>query len=52
LLIAYERAQTLGRDPEIRRAMGVVRYLAYRRATSAPEGVVTFPLTRSRPKAE
>lgn len=30
LLIAYERAQTLGRDPEIRRAMGVVPYLGYR----------------------
>jgi dihydroceramidase len=38
LLIAYERAQTLGRDPEIRRALGVVPYLGYRRASSAPEG--------------
>jgi dihydroceramidase len=38
LLIAFERAQTLGHHPEIRRAMRVVPYLGYRRATSQGRG--------------
>jgi dihydroceramidase len=36
LLIAHERGQTLGRDPEIRRAFGVVPYLRYKREPGTP----------------
>jgi dihydroceramidase len=38
LLIAFERAQTLGHDPEIRRAMWLVPYLETKRTTSRGRG--------------